>query len=410
MGIHHPRDLDWLDAPPDAAMDAAEALLDMLHARGPQAAHLARLPVHPRLARLLLAEPSACAVAALLSSGQQTRSADLHLAIEEEWTPATKSVYEQLRRIVRPPAHTHTAPDALARAVLQAFPDRVARRGAGGQMLLSNGASATMANAPSEFCVAIDIEDRSDRPLPLIRRACEIQPDWLLDLFPDRMVARSGVEWNRQAQRVEAVNALEYDKLIIDENRGGVPDPEAAARLLTEKAFEAGIERFVDQADLAEFVARVEFASRHSPLPALADADIRAAFSELCYGLRSFGQLKDAAGSLLPTLERRLDGHLLNTIAPARLRLPGGRQTKVHYDRGKPPWIASRLQDFFGMLETPRVAGGAVPVVVQLLAPNNRPVQTTTDLAGFWQRLYPQLRKELGRRYPKHKWPENPCG
>ena len=125
-------------------------------------------------------------------------------------------------------------------------------------------------------------------------------------------------------------------------------------------------------------------------------------------GLRSFSQLKEAATGFLAVLEREVDGGLLNTIAPTRLRLPGGRQTKVHYDRGKPPWIASRLQDFFGMRETPRVAGGKVALVVQLLAPSQRPVQTSTDLAGFWERLYPQLRKELGRRYPKHKWPEDP--
>jgi ATP-dependent helicase HrpB len=80
----------------------------------------------------------------------------------------------------------------------------------------------------------------------------------------------------------------------------------------------------------------------------------------------------------------------------------------VHYEPGQPPWIESRLQDFFGMRQTPAVARGAVPVVVRLLAPNNRPVQMTTDLAGFWERLYPQLRRELGRRYPKHKWPEEP--
>ena len=408
MGIHDPRELDWLDAPPDSAIQAAETLLDMLHARGEQAAQLARLPVHPRLARLLLAEPSAYAVAALLSSGQQTRSSDLHTAMEEEWTPATRSVYDQLRRIVRPRATAQESPDALARAVLQAFPDRVARRGGGGQVLLSNGTSATIANAPAPFFVAIDIEDRSDRPLPLIRLACEIQPDWLLDLFPDRVIARSGVEWNRQAQRVEAVNALEYDKLTIDENRGGVPEPEAAAQLLTEKAFEAGIDRFIDAAELQEFLARVEFASQHSAVAPIAEAQVRVAFSELCYGLRSFSQVKEAGASLIATLERRIDNHLLSTIAPAKLRLPSGRQTKVHYDRGKPPWVASRLQDFFGLQETPRVAAGKVPVVVQLLAPNNRPVQVTTDLAGFWQRLYPQLRKELGRRYPKHKWPENP--
>ncbi len=411
LGIHDPRELEWLDAPPAAAINAAEALLDMLNARGNQASQLARLPVHPRLARLLLAEPSACAVAALLSSGQQTRSSDLHAALEEEWTPATRSVYDQLRRVVRPRAAAQSpgsGVDGLGRAVLQAFPDRVGRRGAGGQVLLSNGSSATINTAPSDFFVAIDIEDRSERPLPLVRLACEIQPDWLLDFFPGRVIARSGVEWNRQAQRVDAVSALEYDKLIIDENRGGVPDPAAAAQLLTEKAFEAGIDRFIDAAALEEFLARVDFASQHSDLPPVTEAQVRAAFVELCYGLRSFSQLKEAAASLTATLARRTDSQLLNIIAPAKLRLPSGRETKVHYDRGKPPWIASRLQDFFGLGETPRIAAGKVPVVVQLLAPSNRPVQTTTDLAGFWERLYPQLRKELGRRYPKHKWPENP--
>ncbi len=99
---------------------------------------------------------------------------------------------------------------------------------------------------------------------------------------------------------------------------------------------------------------------------------------------------------------------LLEEIAPAAIRLPRGRQVPVHYEPNQPPWIASRLQDFFGMRETPAVGRGAVPVVVRLLAPNQRPVQMTTDLAGFWQRLYPQLRKELSRRYPKHAWPENP--
>jgi ATP-dependent helicase HrpB len=82
----------------------------------------------------------------------------------------------------------------------------------------------------------------------------------------------------------------------------------------------------------------------------------------------------------------------------------------VHYEPGQPPWIASRLQDFFGMRETPAVAKGAVPLVVRLLAPNQRPVQMTSDLAGFWHRLYPQIRKELSRRYPRHQWPEDPFG
>jgi len=155
-------------------------------------------------------------------------------------------------------------------------------------------------------------------------------------------------------------------------------------------------------------LARVEFASEHSAIQTLSEDDIRRAVETICYGLRSFGDLERAASGLLPALEAMRDRQLLDRIAPDRLRLQGGRQTKVHYERGKPPWVESRLQDFFGMTESPRVANGKVPLVIHLLAPNRRPVQTTTDLAGFWQRLYPQVRRELGRRYPKHAWPEKP--
>jgi ATP-dependent helicase HrpB len=201
------------------------------------------------------------------------------------------------------------------------------------------------------------------------------------------------------------VSALLYENLVLEETRSGALDPEQAAELLAEKALEAGIEHFVDRAELQQFLARVEFASGHAPIAKL---DTSAAFRELCRGLKSFAELKSAGASLIPALERRAGARLLNEIAPSRVRLPNGRQTKVNYEANKPPWIASRLQDFFGMRETPRIANGKVALVVHLLAPNKRPVQTTTDLTGFWQRLYPQVRRELSRRYPKHAWPENP--
>ncbi len=249
--------------------------------------------------------------------------------------------------------------------------------------------------------MALDIENRSEHALPLVRLFCAIEPDWLID----KMTERSGVEWNRTAERVDAVSALMYENLVIEETRSGSPDPEQAAALLAERAIDAGIERFVDREELEQFLARIAFASEHASIPKL---DVSDAFRELCRGLKSFAELKTAGASLLSTLEQRAGAKLLNEIAPSRIRLPGGRQTNVNYETGKPPWIASRLQDFFGMRETPRIANGKVAVVVHLLAPNQRPVQTTTDLAGFWQRLYPQVRRELSRRYPKHKWPENP--
>jgi len=231
--------------------------------------------------------------------------------------------------------------------------------------------------------------------------AARIEPEWLIELFPDRVREQSSVEWNRQTERVEAVSALLYDELVIQESRGAMPDAEAAAQLLAQKALEAGIDRFVDRNALDEFLARAEFASVEAP-------DVGQALRELCLGLRSFTELKSAGAHFVPTLERKMGTRPLNESAPSRIRLPSGRETKVHYEPGKPPWIASRLQDFFGMRETPRIGREGTPVVVHLLAPNKRAVQTTTDLAGFWERLYPQVRRELMRRYPRHSWPERP--
>jgi len=411
-GIHDPLELEWLDAPSRAHVDAAEALLTRLRARGPEARKLARFPLHPRLARIVLdGGTSGARAAALLSSGQRVSSSDLERALEEPQDGRTKAVFDQIRRL-----GISRGEHDLARAVLAGFPDRVGRKRPGGArsapttgatVALSNGMSAAMANPPAEFLVAVDIEERPDRGLPEIRLACPIEPEWLIDLFPDRVVERNRIEWNQQAERVESVEAIVYDELVIDETRGGAVVDEIAARLLARKAQEAGIARFVNADELEDLIARSEFAAEHADIQPLTDADIGEALESICCGLRSFAELERAASGLLPILETKL-GSALDRIAPARIRLPGGRQVKVHYERGKPPWIASRLQDFFGMTETPRLANGKVPVVAHLLAPNQRAVQTTADLAGFWQRLYPQLRRELGRRYPKHAWPEQP--
>jgi ATP-dependent helicase HrpB len=419
MGIRDPAAVEWLTPPPAASLEASEALLDRLGARGDTAEKMTRMPLHPRLSRLMLDADQAgvgdagCRTAALLSSGQRVRSSNLFAALDEEKDQRTRAVYDQLRRYTRraKPAHDDTA---LAKAVLAAFPDRVGRLRPNGLVLLSNGGSASMAQQAQqwqnsgEFLVAVDIEESRDRPHPLLRLACPIEPEWLIDLFPDRVLDRRGVEWNRQAERVESVSALVYDELTIEETRGGAVDDEAAAKLLAARAAETGLERFIDPDEINAFLARVEFAAEHSSMQPIADSDIRNAFETICYGLRTFSDVKRAAAQFIPALERTRNSQLLDQIAPARLRLHGGRNTKVNYEHGKPPWVASRLQDFFGMTESPRVANGKVPLVIHLLAPNQRPVQTTTDLAGFWQRLYPQLRKELGRRYPRHAWPEKP--
>lgn len=402
-------DVPWFEAPPQSAAEAATRLLERL---GAFARHreLARYPVHPRIA-VMLAEAGreAIPLAAALSSGDRLETPDALAVTERDLSPGARRLADQLRRLT--PGFAPRA--SLPHAVLRAFPDRVARRRDANELLLCGGGPARMnaaLHSDSRFLVALDIEERQDasraNAQPLVRLAMPIEPDWLLDLFPEQVTESETVEWNRAAERVESVSQLCYEKLVIEEWRTGHVDPVAAARLLAHKAMEAGVARFVDAEALEAFLARRHFAAQHS---SILEPDVERALAEACTGLRSFAELKQtdlvaAMESALPHDQRRT----LDEVAPERIRLPGGRHARIHYSRDKGPWVASRLQDFFGMRETPAVARGAVPLVVHLLAPSQRPVQTTSDLAGFWERWYPQIRKELMRRYPKHAWPENP--
>ena len=437
MGVDGLGALDWLDAPPSAAVEQAGELLRQLGAFGSLGKEMARYPLHPRLARLIVearrrgVAEQGSTIAALLSAGERlpakcdhTTRSDLLVLMESQWTPATERMVRQVHRIVNPPRQQYPNEDALLISVLAAFPDRVARRRESSDLQLAAGGPALLAPSStvtaSQFLVAVEAEDRraqrAPQKMPLVRIASGIEPEWLLDLFPERIRETAQTEWNRAAERVEAVSALMFDQIAIESHRAeprGRPDPQAAAALLMEKALEAGLARFADPAEIDAFLARVNFASQHGPLPPLGPEDVELALRSLASGLKSFAELECAArdGGLLRALDRQLPPaarRLLDEIAPERIRLSRGRHARVHYEAGQPPSVASRLQDFFGMSQTPAVARGAVPLVLRLLAPNQRPVQTTSDLAGFWQRLYPQVRKELARRYPKHAWPEDP--
>jgi ATP-dependent helicase HrpB len=164
--------------------------------------------------------------------------------------------------------------------------------------------------------------------------------------------------------------------------------------------------------ELERTLGRIAFVRAHLPeagLPEIGPAELDATLAELCQGRDSFGSLREA-GFVAALLARIGPGTaaLLAREAPERITLPGGRQVRVQYPVGQAPFVASRLQDFFGMAAGPTLARGRLPLTLHLLAPNQRAVQVTSDLAGFWARHYPALRRELGRRYPRHAWPEDP--
>lgn len=427
--------LEWLDAPPGAALEAARGLLERLGAVDAQGRvthdgrKMAALPLHPRLAKLALAAEArgagdaGVAAAAALSAGARLQGApahpspsDLLLLIDTAMTPYARRLEQQLRRMARP--RTRGGSDeAFQMAVLEAFPDRVARVSGGGSYRLAGGGSAQLARdsavAGRPLIVAIEVEERRDAGAPLIRLASAVEAEWLLELFPERVEAASEARWNREAERVEQIDLLLYDGLPIDESRSHRVDSEEAAALLAAKAIETGLHRICDAEAFGQFAQRLAFAAGHSELEAIDDERLRRAVTGLARGLRSMDELKGRASEggleaavlegMGPDARRTLD-----RVAPERIRLASGRMAKVSYAEGQTPWVSSRLQDFFGMKETPAVAGGRVRLVVHLLAPSQRPVQVTSDLAGFWERHYPAIRRELMRRYPKHKWPENP--
>jgi ATP-dependent helicase HrpB len=301
-------------------------------------------------------------------------------------------------------------------AILAAFPDRVARARKGGDLLLALGGGARLAEDSAahgaEWLVALDAEEAPGRG-SRVRLASPIDPAWLLD-FPALLDERVNLQWNASQGRVERSETLRYGELVLHESRRvASPGPEAAELLL--RAALALNPEDLGAAVLEGLRARVASLGRALPEAGFAlpeDFTFRELLARLCRTCVSLRELRDqgaawmaaeVARALGPERQARLD-----TLAPTHVPLAGRKRAPVHYPPDAPPYVASRMADFFGMRDTPRIAGGRLPLVVHLLAPNQRPVQITSDLAGFWERHWPRIRRELARRYPRHPWPEDP--
>jgi len=334
---------------------------------------------------------------------------------------------KQLERIVdlraaRTPASDDAVDRELQIAILTAYPDRVGKRRApkSADIVFAGGGSGVLAPSSAviepELVVAVDVAETGGRGQATkvqIRRASGIDASWLLDLYLDRIVERDELVWNADRERVERLTQLTYDGLAIDEHRdveGARRAGRPAAELLAKQALALGIERFVDKDELAEWRARVALVAKIAPesgVVAPTDAALAGVVATACEGAISFDELRKLG--LLSLLDAQLGDKrpLVERFAPTHFKLPH-RRTPIHYSLDQPPWIASRIQDFFGLARGPSVADGRIPLVLHLLAPNQRPVQVTTDLPGFWVKHYPALRKQLMRRYPRHAWPEDP--
>jgi ATP-dependent helicase HrpB len=326
------------------------------------------------------------------------------------------------RRVAAPRSHDEVD-TALQIAILTGFPDRVGRRrvARSPDIVLAGGGSGTQAASSSvidaALVVVVDAAETGEKGKAGkvgIRRASAIEPSWLLDLYMDQITDTDELVWNAERERVERATRMTYDGLVFDEQldvEGARRRPEDAAAVLARAAVAAGIHRFVDADALAQWRARVGLAAglaSHPDLVAPTDDALAAALGRACTGLVSFAELRKV--QLLDLLDGSLGAAraIVDRLAPTHLALPGRRKVAIHYELDRPPWLASRMQDFFGLARAPAVGDGAVPLVLHLLAPNQRPVQVTQDLPGFWVKHYPAIRRELMRKYPRHKWPEDP--
>jgi ATP-dependent helicase HrpB len=411
-----PRTLDWFEAPPPEAVDAALALLARLGAveRAPGAPPrltplgrtLGRLPLHPRLGRILVAAGGgreAALACALLSERHflppraAATTSDVLSAIDDRRglpphvTAVADGIARAAARVLGAAARAHAGETALRRALFEGYADRVARRRAPGspRVLLASGHGAVVAEESGvtggEWLVAIDVQAgaRGEGREARIRVASQVDREWLTATGTDvehRFDPASG--------RVVAVAVERYDALPLVE-RPVAPDPERAAPLLAR----AWLDRGPGEAD-RQLVRRLRFAGHAVELDDLV--------SRACAGATSVNEVR-LARHLPAGTTRDLD-----RLAPETIAIPSGRSARLEYHDDGTVSASVKLQELFGLAETPRVGPRREPVVLELLAPNGRPVQVTRDLGSFWTRTYPEVRRELRGRYPKHPWPEDP--
>ena len=440
-GVADAASLPWLTPPPPASLATARALLADLGAvddSGAITGHgraMARLGQHPRLAHLVLrgramgqGKVAALLVAILgerdflrLPPGQ--RDADLRhrvdIALSGRRDGTLRLIQEAARRLMPREAHDETPDVSMTGTLLAlAYPDRIGRRRAGtaGRYLLSGGRGAALTEGDpmgnEEFLVVADLDGSTQDSrifLAAPTTAAEIE-----DLYAERIVAEEVVRWSPRDGAVLARRRRRLGALVLEDKPLARPDGAKLRDAMLDGIRQLGLGALPWRDELAKWRERVAFLRSHDPAwPDLSDA---ALLDSLGTWLGPFldgvsrrdhlarVDLSAALRALVPW-DRQRD---LDRLAPTHIEAPSGSHVPVDYGNPAEPTLSVRLQEMFGLSDTPRIAGGKVPLTVHLLSPARRPVQVTRDLASFWANGYKSVKSELKGRYPRHYWPDDP--
>jgi len=459
-GVRDPASLSWLDPPPAAALAAARELLRCLGAldRDNKATEtgrkMAELPVHPRIARMLLrgrdagTVESAAVLGALLAERDIFRygpgevaplcESDLLERYEsfadrkQRWdvrmqATAARAVERSAAQLLRSIKEgdgerlpsTLRADDA-ARLLLAAYPDRVARQREEGSdgYLLANGRGARLSRKSgvrNHACILAIQVDAGEKGEGLIHQACSLTPELVRSACKEQIVTERRVVWDSGQERLMAWEEEVLGAVYLS-RRQVVPSDDESIPLLLDVIRDSRLAFLNWDREAARFRGRVRLVRDAFPAeewPDLEDEQLLATLSEwlapFLFRVRSrrdiFGLDLTAALRALFTREQL---RLLEERAPSHITVPSGSRIEIDYVSGGEPFLAVKLQEMFGCADTPVIAGGRVKLVLQLLSPARRPVQVTRDLKGFWESCYREVKRELKGRYPKHPWPDDP--
>lgn len=432
--------------PPGPSLERAERLLRDLGAVDresgaitPLGRRLSRLPLGPRLGRLLLATAergvgsAGCWTAAWLQEGGRLArgpaghqgACDPLEGLRTNPPPRGGALERSARQLARVLDLSLDAPrlslgsdaeEALCRSLLEAWPDRVGRRVSEDNVVLADGRGCRLSQESmvqgDELLVALSVDAgrRQERARSLIRVASRVDDAWLHDV--GGVVTQNEVRWSDGDQRVVAERVRRYRSLVLSTRDVPLTDRAAAASCL-EAASRGCVERALGLQDAdREVLNRLALLARLLPEESPVEdptAWLLEQLPRLCAGRSSWRELR-----ALPAGSRLLEGlewgerQLLETLAPERVEVPSGSRLRLSYPADGPPFLAVRVQEVFGWLETPTIARGRQGIVLHLLNPAQRPLQITEDLESFWSRTWPEVRGEMRSRYPKHRWPEDP--
>jgi ATP-dependent helicase HrpB len=445
-GESEPERLTWLDPPSPAHLQQARRLLLELGAINDKGAvttmgqRLARLPLSARLARLLIAAEDdkqaalGCELAALLSERDLLTNSAAPVSdcdLESRWqllqkplNPRTRSVRriaEDLQRIMRVSGKGTwpSDPDSVKRWLAVAWPDRIAKQRApySDSYLLSDGSGAVLSsrsgvNRPP-FLIALDLRYRQEQCE--IQIASSIERDLLEDIFNDRLQPQRQVSWDERDERILAKEVVALGALILNERPVKATSEEKIAGAI-DGIRKLGIERLNWIRDAQQLRARVSQCAAARPDDGWPDLSLTALTEQLEDWLAPFLSGITTRAALenfnpLEALKTRIPWNLqqhLNRLAPERIEVPSGSKIRIDYATEGPPVLAVKLQELFGLQQSPAILENRVPLLIHLLSPAGRPLAVTQDLEHFWNNAYSEVRKEMRGRYPKHPWPEDP--